>query len=245
MINERNERLQRFTMLLKNIFELDKSDLDFGIYRVLNLRREEIETFLNHRLPQLVAQALSPFAQDSRQELRAQMAHIEEMAASMGQEADNLPENTPMGEKYQALKRKLAQGADLTALETDVYSALYTFFSRYYEEGDFRYFLQTGECRAPVRSKVKAGKWIDTPDRKRYHDYICSWHFLLKQLETAGVGADAENAGMDRAKELNMALLQIFFMRPYETGKDFYEQYSMREKEFQGMLFPANCLRFV
>lgn len=116
---------------------------------------------------------------------------------------------------------------------------------RYYEEGDFRYFLQTGECRAPVRSKVKAGKWIDTPDRKRYHDYICSWHFLLKQLETAGVGADAENAGMDRAKELNMALLQIFFMRPYETGKDFYEQYSMREKEFQGMLFPANCLRFV
>ena len=96
-----------------------------------------------------------------------------------------------------------------------------------------------------VRSKVKAGKWIDTPDRKRYHDYICSWHFLLKQLETAGVGADAENAGMDRAKELNMALLQIFFMRPYETGKDFYEQYSMREKEFQGMLFPANCLRFV
>ena len=137
MINERNERLQRFTMLLKNIFELDKSDLDFGIYRVLNLRRKEIETFLNHRLPQLVAQALSPFAQDSRQELRAQMAHIEEMAASMGQEADNLPENTPMGEKYQALKRKLAQGADLTALETDVYSALYTFFSRYYEERDF------------------------------------------------------------------------------------------------------------
>ena len=116
---------------------------------------------------------------------------------------------------------------------------------RFYENGDFRYFLQTGECRAPVRSKVKAGKWIDTPDRKRYHDYICSWHFLLKQLETAGVGADAENAGMDRAKELNMALLQIFFMRPYETGKDFYEQYSMREKEFQGMLFPANCLRFV
>ena len=30
-----NERLDRFTKLLKEIFELDKSDLDFGIYRVM------------------------------------------------------------------------------------------------------------------------------------------------------------------------------------------------------------------
>lgn len=36
-----------------------------------------------------------------------------------------------------ALKKQLAEGADLAALETDVYSALYAFFNRYYEEGDF------------------------------------------------------------------------------------------------------------
>lgn len=41
-----NERLNRFTTLLKQIFELDKSDLDFGIYRVMNLRKTEIENFL-------------------------------------------------------------------------------------------------------------------------------------------------------------------------------------------------------
>lgn len=34
-----NERLDRFVKLLKEIFELDKSDLDFGIYRVMNLRK--------------------------------------------------------------------------------------------------------------------------------------------------------------------------------------------------------------
>ena len=38
-----NERLDRFTKLLKEIFELDKSDLDFGIYRVMNLRKTQIE----------------------------------------------------------------------------------------------------------------------------------------------------------------------------------------------------------
>ena len=34
-----HERLERFTKLLREIFELDKSDLDFGIYRVMNLRK--------------------------------------------------------------------------------------------------------------------------------------------------------------------------------------------------------------
>ena len=49
-----NERLDRFTKLLKEIFELDKSDLDFGIYRVMNLRKTQIEEFLTQRLPQMV-----------------------------------------------------------------------------------------------------------------------------------------------------------------------------------------------
>lgn len=49
-----NDRLDRFTKLLKEIFELDKSDLDFGIYRVMNLRKTQIEEFLTQRLPQMV-----------------------------------------------------------------------------------------------------------------------------------------------------------------------------------------------
>lgn len=132
-----NERLDRFTKLLKEIFELDKSDLDFGIYRVMNLRKSQIETFLTERLPQMVQETLAPFAQGSKEEIRAQMAEIETNAAQFGMEAASLPENNPMGQKYRALQKQLAEGADLSALETDVYSALYSFFNRYYEDGDF------------------------------------------------------------------------------------------------------------
>ena len=53
-----NERLDRFTKLLKEIFELDKSDLDFGIYRVMNLRKAQIETSLTDRLPKMVQDTL-------------------------------------------------------------------------------------------------------------------------------------------------------------------------------------------
>lgn len=132
-----NERLDRFTKLLKEIFELDKSDLDFGIYRVMNLRKTQIEEFLTQRLPQMVQDTLAPFAQGSKEEIRAQMAEIETNAAQFGMDAASLPENNPMGQKYRALQKQLAEGADLAALETDVYSALYSFFNRYYEDGDF------------------------------------------------------------------------------------------------------------
>lgn len=132
-----NERLDRFTKLLKAIFELDKSDLDFGIYRVINLRKTQIEQFLTERLPQMVQETLAPFAQGCKEEIRAQMASIEENVAGMGMTVDALPDTAPMKQKYLQLQKQLAEGADLAALETDVYSALYSFFNRYYEDGDF------------------------------------------------------------------------------------------------------------
>ena len=132
-----NERLDRFTKLLKEIFELDKSDLDFGIYRVMNLRKNKIEEFLTQRLPQMVQETLAPFAQGSKEEIRTQMTQIEESVAGMGMTVESLPDTAPMKQKYITLQKSLAEGADLSALETDVYSALYSFFNRYYEEGDF------------------------------------------------------------------------------------------------------------
>lgn len=50
---------------------------------------------------------------------------------------DSLPDDNQMKQKYTSLKSQLACGTDLSALESDVYSALYNFFSRYYDEGDF------------------------------------------------------------------------------------------------------------
>lgn len=41
-----NEYQKRFVALLKTIFELDKSDLDFGIYRIINIRQREIVELL-------------------------------------------------------------------------------------------------------------------------------------------------------------------------------------------------------
>ncbi len=132
-----NERMKRFTDLMRQIFELDKADLDFGIYRIMNIRKGEIERFLTEGLPEKVRDTLAPFAQGDQDEIRRQLAEIEQSARAFGMDAASLPEDNEMGRKYRSLQKQLAEGTDLAALETDVYSALYSFFNRYYEEGDF------------------------------------------------------------------------------------------------------------
>lgn len=98
---------------------------------------------------------------------------------------------------------------------------------RYYENGAFQYFLQIGECGAN-RSKVKVSKWIDTPDQKRYRDFVTQWHYLLNEAEERM----EENQDDIFQKNLNMFLLQTFFLTPYEKTQDFYGQFEERKEKF-------------
>ncbi len=74
---------------------------------------------------------------------------------------------------------------------------------RYYEDGEFKYFLQIKECRASNRSKIKVSKWIDTPDQNRYYRFICDWHGLLNRLEKVVTEAlfDSGGAGAGKTPE--------------------------------------------
>ena len=95
---------------------------------------------------------------------------------------------------------------------------------RYYENGDYRYFLQVGECRESARSKVKVCKWIDTPDQAKYHEFVCQWHYFLNDLEELVAGSpDSETA-----KQINLLLLQSFFMTSYSENGEFYKQFKER-----------------
>lgn len=129
-----NERQERFIDLLRQIFELNKADLDFGIYRILNIRRNEIEEFFTTRLPQKITETLQPFAAGNKENI---LKRLQEIESQLGNQIDSLPDNIPMVAEYKQFKQQLQLGTDISALESDVYSALYTFFSRYYDEGDF------------------------------------------------------------------------------------------------------------
>ena len=132
------DKQQRFTDLLKSIFELDKSDLDFGIYRIMNIRRDKILDFFENGLPEKIEEALKPFAAGNIEGVKEKLTVIENEAKQFGFSGiDELPDGNPKKAEYIKLSEQLKAGADLAALESDVYSALYNFFNRYYDEGDF------------------------------------------------------------------------------------------------------------
>lgn len=116
---------------LREIFQIDRPDLDFGVYRILNARAGEIEDYLSKRLKTRVAEALAAGAAANTETLKDEIAKAEKSALELGISADQLP-------KVQQLRAQLAAAsAGASEHENQVFSHLLTFFSRYYDKGDF------------------------------------------------------------------------------------------------------------
>ncbi len=98
---------------------------------------------------------------------------------------------------------------------------------RYYEENGFRYFLQIYECKKKNRSKIKVSKWIDTPNLKENEKFIWQWHNFLKEMEEKIEKSTDENL----MKNIDYFILKTFYLKPYESGEDFYTQFEQRMKE--------------
>jgi adenine-specific DNA-methyltransferase len=46
---------EKFQQLLRELFQFDCADLDFGIYRIMNYKRDVIEKFIAQDLPKAIA----------------------------------------------------------------------------------------------------------------------------------------------------------------------------------------------
>ena len=47
-----SRHLTKFQQLLRELFQFDCADLDFGIYRIMNYKRDIIERFITQDLPE-------------------------------------------------------------------------------------------------------------------------------------------------------------------------------------------------
>ena len=124
------EKFDRLKAILREMFQLDRGDLDFGLYRIMNLKAKEIEGFLDNDLLPQVRTALAGNTDDTLAQLEEKLAEARGQAKDLGVD----PETAP---KVEELKRQLAGAKADVAAETDVYNHLANFFARYYDEGDF------------------------------------------------------------------------------------------------------------
>jgi len=140
-----NENQIKFQSLLRELFQFDSADLDFGIYRIMNHKRAVIERFITTDLPQAITGELERGAlAEQAQAAQALEAARKKVLEALGDDAldadDNLVEayrNTKAGKEYLEAQSRAKGSRGREALEADIYNHLYTFFSRYWQEGDF------------------------------------------------------------------------------------------------------------
>lgn len=140
--------------LLIELFQFnDSGDLDFGIYAIMNYKRDEIVRFIERDLLDAIEQGLQLTSNAQREQAEREYEEaVRALGAEFGDDpapvdaAGNLTEavrNAP-GATARALRDQFekARGARAAAhlsadLEAQVYNDLYRFFARYYDDGDF------------------------------------------------------------------------------------------------------------
>lgn len=126
-----SQKFEKLKTLLKELFQLDHPDLDFGLYRIMHAKAAEVTQFLERDLLPQVKEEFGQYKTADKAEIEQQLAKAIEQAEALGADPDSLP-------KVKELRAKLTDDAvDLNALESEVYDHLYSFFRRYYSEGDF------------------------------------------------------------------------------------------------------------
>ena len=122
---------KKLVRLLKELFQTDQADLDFGIYRIMNQRREEINRFLEADLLSQVKEALSTYQSADQSMLQADLKEAIQKAKELDVDPDSVS-------KVKEIREKLATyGENVCDVENQVYNELYQFFRRYYDDGDF------------------------------------------------------------------------------------------------------------
>ncbi len=99
---------------------------------------------------------------------------------------------------------------------------------RNYADGTFRYFIVEGGCDMPGKSKVRIEKWLGIPEIDRYEKFVCDWHYFLKDAREQLAAASSPSM----YRTFSMYLMKNLYGTPYDSERDFYEQFYERLARF-------------
>jgi adenine-specific DNA-methyltransferase len=163
--------------LLRELFQLDQPDLDFGLYRVMHAKSAEVAQFLDKDLLPQVQSAFALYKSADKAAIEKELAKVSGDIEAAGM----LPAQSP---KVKELRERLATDAvDLGALESEVYDHLYGFFRRYYSEGDFlaKRVYKSGVYAIPYEGEEVTLHWAN---KDQYYiktsEYLRDYAFRLQ-----------------------------------------------------------------
>ena len=136
---------EKFQSLLRDLFQFDCADLDFGIYRIMNHKRDIVERFIFEKLPEAIDGTLATGQLAEQKQAEAALREARDtLVNTLGAgalDADGILSSVyadaPVAQMYLDAKEAAEGARGSNAIEVSIYNHLFTFFSRYYQDGDF------------------------------------------------------------------------------------------------------------
>jgi adenine-specific DNA-methyltransferase len=124
---------------LKELFQLNQPDLDFGFYRIMHAKSEQVSSFIENDLLQVIQDTFGQVDETKKDKLKQELDNAIQTAIDFGApDPETTPKVMEARAKYDAIK-------DSASSEAEIYDHLYRFFERYYDDGDFisrRYYTR-------------------------------------------------------------------------------------------------------
>ena len=172
-----SQKYEKLKMLLRELFRLDQPDLDFGLYRVLHAKSVEVSQFLEKDLLPQVKTAFDQYKNADKAELEKELTQVISGIAAAGMDPGDSP-------KVKELRAKRKNDAvDIGTLESEVYDHLYSFFRRYYSEGDFlaKRVYKPGVYAIPYEGEEVMLHWANKDQHYvKTSEYLRDYAFRLR-----------------------------------------------------------------
>jgi len=121
--------------LLKELFQCDFGELDFGIYRIMNYRRKEIEKFIDEDLIEIVDKEFEKFKEQNKEELLKKLSEkeneIKKTEENLGEKILENGEiieeykNKKIGKEYIQIKKELNELKITEDIQNQVFRDIY------------------------------------------------------------------------------------------------------------------------
>ncbi len=203
--------------ILREMFQFDQSDLDFGIYRIMHMKRKEINRFIEKELPTQISAGLSELA---GLDTSAKVAAIDKQIADT--KATSLSDVLKVAAINELEEKKMfiAGNIDLTAVEADIYNHLTNFFSRYYDDGDFisqrRY--KDGVYAIPYEGEEVKLHWANADQYYvKTSEYFKDYTFKTKYGDTVHFKLVEAETEVDNNKAKEKRFFQLHADHPFEV----------------------------
>ncbi len=219
-----SQNYEKLKTLLKELFQLDQPDLDFGLYRVMHAKSAEVSQFLDKDLLPQVQAAFGQYKSADKAEIEKELAKVIAGIEAAGMDPTQSP-------KIKDLRERLKIDAvDVGALESEVYDYLFSFFRRYYDQGDFlaKRVYKPGVYAIPYEGEEVTLHWAN---KDQYYiktsEYLRDYAFRLrpdddkKPMRVHFRLADAVEGEHGNVKAAEGKDRVFILASPGESGRDF------------------------